>query len=224
MGISQWGEPDQVPFPLDSDEEMTEPLDELPPSSTSCSRRFESGRPKRSETAWGGTRAASRAGDRSARLEACEPCHRWEIELAGDEDGRKPGGSWRAVPPIGPLRALLSREWVAQGRPRPGRVCPPKRIRKSGRKSMRSCKEGLGAAGRRRAWSRSVFTRQGTLRPPGSTTRGLSEGLLQASWSMPEHALIGSSASVSKLVSASQRACAAFGFDRSPRDLDLSFP
>jgi integrase len=60
------------------------------------------------------------------------------IELAGDEDGRKPGGSWRVVPLAEPLRALLSGEWVAQGRPRSGRVCPPKRIRKSGRKSMRS--------------------------------------------------------------------------------------
>lgn len=60
------------------------------------------------------------------------------IELAGDEDGRKPGGSWRVVPLVEPLRALLSGEWAAQGRPRSGRVCPPRRIRKSGRKSMRS--------------------------------------------------------------------------------------
>ncbi|HXS33276.1 MAG TPA: tyrosine-type recombinase/integrase [Solirubrobacterales bacterium] len=42
------------------------------------------------------------------------------------------------VPLVAPLRALLSGEWVAQDRPRSGRVCPPKRIRKSGRKSMRS--------------------------------------------------------------------------------------
>jgi integrase len=60
------------------------------------------------------------------------------IELAGDEDGRKPGGAWRVVPLTEPLRALLSGEWLAQGRPRSGRVCPPRRIRKSGRKSMRS--------------------------------------------------------------------------------------
>jgi len=60
------------------------------------------------------------------------------VELAGDEAGRKPGGSWRVVPLVDPLRALLNREWLAQGRPRSGRVCPPKRVRKSGRKSMQS--------------------------------------------------------------------------------------
>lgn len=60
------------------------------------------------------------------------------IELAGDEDGRKPGGSWRVVPLVEPLRALLGGEWVAQGRPPSGRVCPPKRVSKSSRRSMRS--------------------------------------------------------------------------------------
>ncbi len=59
-------------------------------------------------------------------------------ELAGDEDGRKPGGSWRVVPLTKPLRALLHQEWLAQGKPSEGRVCPPQRMRKSGRKSMRS--------------------------------------------------------------------------------------
>ena len=59
-------------------------------------------------------------------------------ELAGDEDGRKPGGSWRVVPLVKPLRSLLRQEWLVQGRPREGRVCPPQRMRKSGRKSMRS--------------------------------------------------------------------------------------
>lgn len=58
-------------------------------------------------------------------------------ELAGDEEGRKPGGSWRVIPLVAPLRALLREEWLAQGMPRSGRVCPPQRIRKSGRRSMR---------------------------------------------------------------------------------------
>lgn len=58
-------------------------------------------------------------------------------ELAGDEEGRKPGGSWRVIPLVAPLRALLREEWLAQGKPKRGRVCPPQRIRKSGRRSMR---------------------------------------------------------------------------------------
>lgn len=68
-------------------------------------------------------------------------------ELAGDEDGRKPGGSWRVVPLIKPLRVLLHREWLAQGEPSEGRVCPPQRNRKSGRKSMRSLQRRV-----RRRW------------------------------------------------------------------------
>ncbi len=59
-------------------------------------------------------------------------------ELAGDEAGRKPGGSWRVVPYAKPLRSLLREEWLAQGKPGRGKVCSPERIRKSGRKSMRS--------------------------------------------------------------------------------------
>lgn len=54
-------------------------------------------------------------------------------ELAGDEEGRKPGGSWRVVFFVKPLWELLREEWEAQGRPPSGRVCPPKAIRKSGR-------------------------------------------------------------------------------------------
>jgi integrase len=59
-------------------------------------------------------------------------------ELAADPAGRKPGGSRRVVPLVKPLRNLLIDEWRAQGEPSEGRVCPPTRIRKSGRKSMRS--------------------------------------------------------------------------------------
>jgi integrase len=58
-------------------------------------------------------------------------------ELAGDEEGRKPGGSWRIVPLVAPLRVLLREEWLAQGKPKRGKVCPPQRIRTSGRRSMR---------------------------------------------------------------------------------------
>jgi len=54
------------------------------------------------------------------------------VELAADEEGRKPGGSWRVVPLAAPLRSLLRQEWLAQGRPKQGKVCPPRRNSKSG--------------------------------------------------------------------------------------------
>ena len=53
-------------------------------------------------------------------------------ELAGDEAGRKPGGSWRLIFYVKPLWEMLREEWEAQGRPTSGKVCPPKAIRKSG--------------------------------------------------------------------------------------------
>jgi integrase len=54
------------------------------------------------------------------------------VELAADEEGRKPGGSWRVVPLVKPLSAMLRRAWIAQGRPSQGKVCPPKRDGGSG--------------------------------------------------------------------------------------------
>ncbi|HVX34019.1 MAG TPA: tyrosine-type recombinase/integrase [Solirubrobacterales bacterium] len=54
------------------------------------------------------------------------------LELAADEDGRKPGGSWRIVPAVAPLRAILREEWLAQGRPKKGKICPPQAFRKTG--------------------------------------------------------------------------------------------
>jgi integrase len=54
------------------------------------------------------------------------------VELAGDEEGRKPGGSWRIVPLVKPLRVMLRAAWIAQGRPARGKVCPPKHNSASG--------------------------------------------------------------------------------------------
>jgi integrase len=54
------------------------------------------------------------------------------VELAADEEGRKPGGSWRIVPLVRPLRAMLRRAWIAQGRPASGKVCPPRKRSRSG--------------------------------------------------------------------------------------------
>lgn len=54
------------------------------------------------------------------------------IELAGDEEGRKPGGSWRVMPMVKPLQTVLKRAWIAQGRPTKGKVCPPRKHSRSG--------------------------------------------------------------------------------------------
>ena len=45
------------------------------------------------------------------------PQARRALELAGDEEGRKPGGSWRLVPLVRPLEARLRQAWMAQGKP-----------------------------------------------------------------------------------------------------------
>jgi integrase len=58
------------------------------------------------------------------------------IELAADEEGRKPGGSWRVVPIVKPLRIMLRRAWIAQGRPSTGKVCGPRHQSKSGLLSL----------------------------------------------------------------------------------------
>jgi integrase len=55
------------------------------------------------------------------------------LELAADEEGRKPGGSWRVVPLVKPMLSLLRIAWIGAGRPTEGRVCPPRRVSKSGK-------------------------------------------------------------------------------------------
>jgi integrase len=54
------------------------------------------------------------------------------VELAADEEGRKPGGSWRVVPLVKPLAKMLREAWIAQGRPTEGKVCPPRHHSPSG--------------------------------------------------------------------------------------------
>lgn len=58
------------------------------------------------------------------------------LELAADEEGRKPGGSWRVVPIVSPLLGLLREEWLAQGRPKSGKVCAPRSGSKSGKVAL----------------------------------------------------------------------------------------
>ena len=56
--------------------------------------------------------------------------------LADDDDARKSEMARRLVPIVRPLRRRLQAEWVRQGRPRGGRVCPPRRKSLSGMVSL----------------------------------------------------------------------------------------
>ncbi len=63
------------------------------------------------------------------------------VELAADPRGRKPGGSWRIVPGVAPLKMILRAEWEAQGRPASGKVCRPRKGSKSGLASLEHVQE-----------------------------------------------------------------------------------
>jgi integrase len=63
------------------------------------------------------------------------------VELAADEEGRKPGGSWRVVPLVKPLTTMLREAWIAQGRPTTGKVCPPRQHSPSGMLSLTDIQE-----------------------------------------------------------------------------------
>jgi integrase len=63
------------------------------------------------------------------------------VELAADEEGRKPGGSWRVVPLVKPLHNRLREAWIAQGRPAMGKVCPPRQQSPSGMLALGDVRE-----------------------------------------------------------------------------------
>jgi integrase len=52
--------------------------------------------------------------------------------LAGDDEARKSEAARRIVPLARPLEQLLRKEWISQGRPEKGRVCPPRKHAASG--------------------------------------------------------------------------------------------
>jgi integrase len=58
------------------------------------------------------------------------------ILLADDEEARKSDAARRLVPMVRPLRRRLYREWVKQGRPKEGKVCPPRKKSTSGQLSL----------------------------------------------------------------------------------------
>ncbi len=73
------------------------------------------------------------------------------ILLAGDDEARKSEAARRIVPVVRSLERLLRSEWIRQGRPTKGRVCPPRKEAPSGmisldmlQKRVRECWEDLG--------------------------------------------------------------------------------
>jgi integrase len=58
------------------------------------------------------------------------------ILLADDEEARKSEAARRIVPMVAPLRSRLHAEWIRQGRPQVGRVCPPRKYSPSGMISL----------------------------------------------------------------------------------------
>lgn len=83
------------------------------------------------------------AGYGTARLQEIQVLEWPEVDfeydvmlLAGDEDARKSEAARRIVPLVRPLRRRLYAEWVRQGRPKSGKVCPPRNASKSGLLSL----------------------------------------------------------------------------------------
>jgi integrase len=79
------------------------------------------------------------AGYGTARLQEIQVLEWPEVDfehdvmlLAGEEDARKSEAARRIVPLVRPLRRRLYAEWVRQGRPTTGKVCPPRRRSQSG--------------------------------------------------------------------------------------------
>jgi hypothetical protein len=94
------------------------------------------------------------------------------IELAADEEGRKPGGSWRVVPIVKPLHKMLREAWIAQGRPTEGKACPPRQHSPSGLLALGGIQRHVHGEWRNLGSTRSGCMRRATLRRRGSTMRG----------------------------------------------------
>jgi integrase len=91
------------------------------------------------------------AGYGTARLQEIQVLEWPEVDfehdvmlLAGDEDARKSEAARRIVPLVRPLRRRLYAEWVRQGRPTAGKVCPPRRRSESGLISLNQMSKRVG--------------------------------------------------------------------------------
>lgn len=83
------------------------------------------------------------AGYGTARLQEIQSLEWPEVDfdhdvmlLAGNEDARKSEAARRIVPIVRQLRRRLCAEWVRQGKPETGKVCPPRRQSRSGLLSL----------------------------------------------------------------------------------------
>jgi integrase len=83
------------------------------------------------------------AGYGTARLQEIQALEWPEVDfehdvmlLAGDEDARKSAAARRLVPLVEQLQRRLRAEWSRQGRPRNGKVCPPRAESRSGLLSL----------------------------------------------------------------------------------------
>lgn len=69
------------------------------------------------------------------------------ILLGAHEDAEKSEAARRVVPMVSQLRDRLFAEWLRQGKPKVGLVCPPRRIKKTGRLNVKNLIER-----RRKTW------------------------------------------------------------------------
>ncbi len=94
------------------------------------------------------------AGYGTARLQEIQALEWPEVDfkadvmlLASDEAARKSEAARRIVTLVTPLRRRLRAEWVRQGRPRSGKVCPPRNASRSGLISLNQLSKRI-----RREW------------------------------------------------------------------------
>ena len=83
------------------------------------------------------------AGYATARLQEIQALEWPEVDLecrvillAGDEEARKSEAAHRIIPIVEPLLRRLEAEWIGQGRPDAGKVCPPRAASRSGLLSL----------------------------------------------------------------------------------------
>lgn len=88
------------------------------------------------------------------------------VELAADEEGRKPGGSWRVVPLVKPLRKMLREAWIGSGPAERGQGLPASAAQRACCSLARSS-VACARSGAHGDWSRWGCTSRATPRRRG---------------------------------------------------------